>query len=185
MRRRAVLRAVGVGIAVPLAGCLGGQDAEPTGGDGGSTDADSATGDGQGPADDADGDEVPEAANEFGYETLTVDGVDVPLVPLEDAIDWYMDDAAVFADARHEFQYEREHIAGAVFSPAPDGQSSDDPLADLSTETRIVTYCGCPHTLSTQRGASLIRDGYVHTYALADGFQPWREAGYPVAEESV
>lgn len=126
-----------------------------------------------------------DAANEFDYETTTTDDVAVPLVPLADAIEWYRDDDAVFADARDRTAYEAARIASAVFSPAPDGQEGDDPLEGLSTESRIVTYCGCPHHLSTLRGASLIRDGYAHTYAIDEGFVAWRDAGYPVEGSDV
>lgn len=131
------------------------------------------------------GDTNTDAANEFDYETTTTDDVAVPLVPLADVIEWYRNEDAVFADARDRTAYEAARIAGAVFSPAPDGQDGDDPLAGLSTETRIVTYCGCPHHLSTLRGASLIRDGFVHTYAIDEGFVAWRDAGYPVEGSDV
>lgn len=131
------------------------------------------------------GDEDPEAANEFGYETTTTDGVDVPLVPVADAVEWYRDDAAAFADARSRTAYEKAHVAEAVLSPAPDGQESNDPVTELPSDARVVTYCGCPHHLSTLRGASLIRDGYVHTYAIDEGFRAWVEAGYPIDGEAA
>lgn len=127
----------------------------------------------------------PEAANEFDYYTNPTEGIDVPLVPVADAIDWYRDDAAVFVDARGEMSFERSRIAGAVFSPAPDGQESEDPIEGMSTDQRLVTYCGCPHHLSTLRGASLVKDGYVHTYAIMEGFGAWRDAGYPLEGTQV
>lgn len=133
------------------------------------------------------GDEAPEAANEYGYETTTTDdGQEVPLVPIDDAIEWYReDDATVFADARSPTAYQRAHIAGSVLSPAPDGRAENDPLVDRSTDTRIVTYCGCPHHLSAMRGATLIENGYVHTYAIDEGFGAWVDRGYPLEGEAV
>lgn len=127
----------------------------------------------------------PTAANEFGYPTTTTDGVAVPLVPLADAIEWYRADAGLFADARGRTAFDRARIAGAVHSPAPDGRSTDDPVASQATDTRIVTYCGCPHHLSTLRGAVLIRSGYAHTYAIDEGFFAWVDAGYPVEGDDV
>jgi len=121
-----------------------------------------------------------EPANEFGYETTETAGVEVPLVPIEDALGWHGDDAALFADARGSEAYESAHIAGAVHSPAPDGASGTDPVEQRETDTRVVTYCGCPHHLSTQRGASLIGAGYADTYAIDEGFGPWRQNGYPM-----
>jgi rhodanese-related sulfurtransferase len=133
------------------------------------------------------GGDDPEAANEYGYETTTTDdGVAVPLVPIDDAIEWYREaDDTVFADARSPTAYERAHIADAVLSPAPDGREPEDPLADRPTETRIVTYCGCPHHLSAMRGGTLIENGYVHTYAIDEGFGAWIDRGYPLAGQAV
>lgn len=127
----------------------------------------------------------PEAANEFDYHTHPKDEVDVPLVPVNDAHEWYENGEAAFVDARSEVAYERARIAGALHSPAPDGQENGDPVAELDTDRRIVTYCGCPHHLSALRGASLIREGYVHTYAIMEGFDGWRRNDYPLEGSSV
>lgn len=127
----------------------------------------------------------PAPANEFDYPTLTVDDVEVPLAPVDDAYAWYADDAGVFVDARSRTAYGHARIEGAVLSPAPDGRRANDPIEDLSRETRLVTYCGCPHHLSTLRGSVLIQDGYVHTYAIDEGFQGWIDAGYPLAGSAV
>lgn len=155
MRRRTYLGLVGSVPALGIAGCLGS-------GDGG--------GDNQ-------------AANEFGYPTEETDGVEVPLVPIEDAYEWHQD-GILFADARSEAAYRKSHVAGAVFSPAPDGQP-DDPVEAKPDSTRVVTYCGCPHHLSTMRAASLIEDGYANTYALDEGFRPWQQGDYPVEGEEA
>lgn len=125
-----------------------------------------------------------QAANEFGYPTETTDGVAVPLVPIEDAYEWHQE-GVLFADARSMAAYEKAHVAGAVLSPAPDGQRPDDPVEEKPTSTRVVTYCGCPHHLSTMRAASLIESGYAHTYALDEGFNPWLQGDYPVEGEQV
>ena len=126
-----------------------------------------------------------EPANEFGYDTIPNDGVEVPLVPNEDAVEWFDDSDTVFVDARDETAFENARIEGALLSPAPAGQPEDDPVAELDTDTRIVTYCVCPHHLATLRGATLIREGYVHTYALDEGFAPWQDEGHPVEGEDA
>lgn len=126
-----------------------------------------------------------EPANEFGYSTIMVDGISVPLAPIDDVIEWHRDKVGVFVDTRGEKGYETARIAGAIHSPAPDGHDENDPVIDYSTDIRIVTYCTCPHHLSSQRGASLIRDGYRNTYAIKEGFNPWHESGYPLAGEDV
>ena len=124
------------------------------------------------------------AANEFGYETTVTDGVAVPLAPVDDVYEWYQNDDARFADARGRAQYEELRIADAVFSPAPDG-TENDPVEEWSTDVQIVTYCRCPHHLSTQRAASLIAAGYEHTYAIDEGFGAWISRDYPMAGTAV
>lgn len=130
----------------------------------------------------------PTAANEYNYETTsTRDGPDVPLVPVEDAIDWYTDNdiQTIFVDARDETAYDQARITNAILSPAPDGLPTDDPLQDHATDTRIVTYCVCPHRLAALRAATLITNGYTHTYALDEGLNGWYEAGYPVEGQEI
>jgi rhodanese-related sulfurtransferase len=121
------------------------------------------------------------AANEFGYETLRTSKVNVPLVPASDAVEWYDDTDVVFVDARSKTAFENARIAGAIHSPAPEGREGSDPVETLDKDTRIVTYCGCPHHLSTLRGADLISDGYEHTYALDEGFFTWQKREHPLA----
>ncbi len=112
-------------------------------------------------------------------EYVSVNGVDVPLVGVDTAIDWHGDEAALFLDARPN-GYEEMRIEGAEHSPYPDGFPEDDPTDGLSTDTRIVTYCVCPHAQSSRRAASLIEDGFTDVYALDEGLEGWWEAGYPV-----
>jgi rhodanese-related sulfurtransferase len=169
MLRRRCLQLAGVGVGLGSTGCLGG---------GGGNGDETAGWDGQG--------EPTTPANEFDYETTVTDDVAVPLVPIADAIQWFEDDEAVFADARSQAAFERAHVTDAVLSPAPDGQDGPDPIeAQQTTDTRIVTYCGCPHHLSSMRAASLVRGGYAHTYALDEGFQAWYDRGHPVEGSAV
>jgi rhodanese-related sulfurtransferase len=152
MRRRTLLASSALAITA-TAGCFGGDE-------GGST---------------------PDSTGNASYETTTVEGEEVPLAPIGDTYEWYENDEGTFADARGEGQYERAHIEGAVWSPAEDGQETDDPLADLSTDERIVCYCGCPHHLSALRASSLVADGYENVYVIDEGFGEWMEREYPVA----
>lgn len=122
--------------------------------------------------------------NEYEYETTTTDGTDVPLAPVDDVYQWYENNEARFADARGRDQYEATRITGALFSPAPDG-TEDDPVEELSTDTRIITYCRCPHHLSSMRAAALIDAGYENTYAIDEGLSGWINQGYPIEGSNV
>lgn len=116
------------------------------------------------------------------FETTTVEGVDVPLAPIDATHHWYRGRAARFVDARGQAQYDRSHITGAVLSPAPDG-TGDDPVEAWPTDDRIVCYCGCPHHLSSLRAASLIENGYGQVYVIDEGFWEWQDRGYPISGE--
>ncbi len=111
------------------------------------------------------------------FGTVTTDGVDVPLVPVDVAYHWYQRQEARFADARGEGQYEESHVVGAVLSSA--GGVENDPALAWPRDSRIVTYCGCPHHLSSIRAAAFISNGYEEVYAIDEGFFEWRDLGYP------
>lgn len=131
-------------------------------------------------------DTVPEKRNidPSSYDTLTreVDGqtVEVPLIPIEDAYYWYARGEARFVDARSETGYDVSHIFGSVLSPAPDGRRID-PTADWNKSDRVVTYCHCPHHLSSLRAATMLANGYEKVYAIDEGFQAWLDRNYPLA----
>lgn len=115
------------------------------------------------------------------FEALSVKGTSVPLVPNDIAYDWYTENKARFADARGKTAYSYAHIKGAVWSPAPTGQPRNDPVEAWSKSTKIVTYCACPHHLSSLRAANLIKQGYENVYALDKGVIPWIKHNRPVA----
>jgi rhodanese-related sulfurtransferase len=199
MKRR-TFAAAASGTLAGLAGCLdqlgGGasttvDDTTPP------TDAsDDATGtgspDGDGLASDVDG--YPENVAEkpadrevdtSGLDTTTTRGVEVPLLPVQDAYVWWAYRRARFADARGRAQWENSRIVGAVSSPAdPDLRSDDDPTQEWGQSDRIVCYCGCPHHLSSIRASQLIDAGYENVYVIDEGFFEWRDRDYPVTSSS-
>ncbi|WP_336001308.1 rhodanese-like domain-containing protein [Halorientalis halophila] len=121
------------------------------------------------------------ATSEEGYETISKGGTEVPLVPIDTAYDWFEGESVTFADARSRTAYNSSHVEGAVLSPAPDGQPNNDPLAETPADRRIVTYCACPHSLSSSRAATLIQNDYEAVYALDEGFREWVDQEYPTA----
>ncbi|WP_252701214.1 rhodanese-like domain-containing protein [Natronosalvus vescus] len=154
MQRRSLLASVGAASLGSLAGCLG----------------------------DITGDDEGETVD--GYDAQEHEGQTVPLVPLEEAHDWFDDGDTRFVDTRGPGQYESDHIEGAVLSSAPDGVE-DDPTEAWDHDTRIVTYCDCPHTLAVWRGSALMSEGFEDVYALDDGFPAWQDAGYPTVGEET
>jgi rhodanese-related sulfurtransferase len=113
------------------------------------------------------------------FETKPTKGVSVPLVPIDIAYDWYTQDKARFVDARSKSAYEYVHVKGAVLSTA-NGQPIGDPIAQWPKSKKIVTYCACPHHLSSLRASTLIKNGYENVYALDEGLRAWVKREYPM-----
>lgn len=177
MNRRRYLAAAGAGLA-GFAGCLGGPGENDSSADPGDDDPN----DGYPPA--FESTPTQRTVTPASFSTATVDGVDVPLAPIDVTHYWYKTGNARFVDARGPEQYDRSHIYGAVLSPAPDGGTTD-PVTDWPKEDRIVCYCGCPHHLSAQRAASLLNNGYERVFVIDEGFWEWKERGYPMAGSNV
>ncbi len=123
---------------------------------------------------------------EEDFETGQYDGREVPLAPLETVYEWFEADDARFVDTRGPGQYETAHIEGAVSSPPTDDATlENDPVSEWGTDTRIVTYCDCPHSLAVMRASQYKEAGYDRVYALDDGFPAWKDAEYPVVEDET
>lgn len=200
MKRRRVLASLGGAVGLGLAGCLGSSNSGSTtetstgagagAGAGGQTATESGTqestvADGY-PPQSAIGEKPSQpAVDPSTFDTVTSRGTEVPLVPIDVAYDWYRRREARFADARGSYSYDAAHVLGAVLSPAPNGQDRSDPITAWPKSDRIVTYCGCPHHLSSMRAGTLINAGYENVYALDEGFSEWFQREYPMAGEKV
>ena len=162
-RRQLMVTACGV-ATVGIAGCLG-DDQDLRGAD-------------YDPPDDGERG----GTNDNGYATYVVGDQAVPLAPTDQVSEWYEhDEDLVVVDTRSRDEYDSLHIEGAVWSPHPDGRETNDPLADVDTDTLIVTYCVCPHAMAGSRAASLMDDGYTEVYALDEGLQEWVDRGLPTS----
>ena len=208
MKRRTAVRAVGLGILGGLAGCLGssgdgsGTRTEtetatetPTQGSPfehpGTLDATFAT-NGDYPSDDDPADGRPPGFGDqpsapdvepSSFETLEVNGETVRLAPVDVVAAWYRRREARFVDARGLDQYTRAHVYGGVWSPAM-RDSAGGRVDAWPADDRVVTYCGCPHHLSSIRAAGLQKGGHTEVYALSEGFRRpggWSGSDYPMA----
>lgn len=174
LRRRTVL-ATGASTLAGLAGCLGGgSDSLPR---------DDDPDDGR-PPPEAVEEPPPTDADPTGFETIERDGESVRLAPADVVYAWYANRDARVVDARGTTQYEKSHVYGAVSSPAAmlEGAGAPDPVTDWPSDARIVTYCGCPHHISSRRAATLQTAGYRNVFVLDEGFWAgWHDRGYPTA----
>lgn len=84
----------------------------------------------------------------------------------------------VIADARPPSDYLFGHISGAVSVPFYEAELAADQLPE---DLWILTYCGCPHAISTQAAESLIAAGRTQVGVIDEGYYYWVEQGYPVS----
>lgn len=197
VRRRRVLTALGGGIVAGFAGCsvLNRSPDNATNSSAetapfehpGTIDETFAT-NGEYPPDDDPADGYPPAfsnppteagGDESSFETLTVNGETVKLAPIDVVKTWYDHAEARFVDARGLTQYKRSHVYGSVLSTAQQ-KSTGGGINGWLTDDRVVTYCGCPHHLSSVRAAGLKKAGFSRVYAIDEGFGAWTERGYPM-----
>lgn len=122
-------------------------------------------------------------ADTDSFETLDVNGESVSLAPIDVVEQWYRRGDARFVDARGLEQYEQAHVYGAVLSPAQ-RDSAGGGIDQWPTDDRVVTYCRCPHHLSSIRAAGLQKAGFEEVYAIDEGFGVWAERSYPMAGTS-
>jgi len=85
----------------------------------------------------------------------------------------------IILDARSKAAWRQTHIPGAI--SVPYYEEPDKFIKDIPNDsTWIVSYCACPHAVSTQVVNTLRRFGYKHTAILDEGILIWAQHGYPV-----
>ena len=82
----------------------------------------------------------------------------------------------VVLDARPGSDYLLGHISGSVSVPF---YRMTDALKLLPQDRWIVTYCGCPHTLSGEATDSLLAAGFTQVAVLDEGYYTWLGNGHP------
>lgn len=102
-------------------------------------------------------------------------------ISLHDARQYFDDQSALFADARHAADFAAGHIAGALnLSLADQDRWLPDLLASTPPTTVIITYCdGERCHLATQLAEFLFFNGFDQVYYLRNGWTRWRESGFP------
>lgn len=121
--------------------------------------------------------------DESDFETIGANGEAVSLVPIDVAEKWFYRSEARFVDSRGLPQYEHAHIYGSVLSTAQK-ESDGGGIDGWSTDDRVVTYCGCPHHLSSFRAAGLQKAGFSNVYAIDEGFGEWADRADPMSGTS-
>ncbi|WP_430504398.1 rhodanese-like domain-containing protein [Haloparvum sp. PAK95] len=121
--------------------------------------------------------------DESEFDTVGANGEAITLVPIDVAEKWFYRSEARFVDARGVPQYEHAHVYGSVLSTAQ-RESDGGGIDGWDKSDRVVTYCGCPHHLSSLRAAGLKKAGFENVYAIDEGFGEWSARGNPMSGTS-
>lgn len=85
-------------------------------------------------------------------------------------------------DVRAEASYAESHILNSLSMPYGKVEPEDvAALAQITPDTPIVTYCGCPHALAGFAADQLTEWGYRNVRVLYEGYWYWRDSQYPIA----
>lgn len=84
----------------------------------------------------------------------------------------------IVLDARPYSDYVDGHITGSVAIPFFELELVID---ELPEDVWIVSYCGCPHTVSGLAFDALDAAGFSNIAVLDEGYYVWEELGYPIS----
>ena len=108
------------------------------------------------------------------------DPAEVPKISVADAKKEVDAGTAVIVDSRAEAAYKMEHITGSISVPQA---SPKEKYEILPKDKKIIVYCHCNgEGTSVSLAYHINQAGFADTYALIDGFQGWKNAGYPMTK---
>jgi rhodanese-related sulfurtransferase len=107
-------------------------------------------------------------------------------ISIDEAIDRFKQQSAVFADARPLETFLQGHIEGAIHLDPSEFDTWSEPLIERTPlETNIITYCEGEHcSLSAELAEKLTWLGYEHVFYLKDGWGQWKRLRLPVGQGS-
>ncbi len=86
---------------------------------------------------------------------------------------------AIFIDARHEFDYKRGHIKGAVNVPL-NSFNAEHIIATIPRDRVVIAYCdGIECNSSIELAGRLYDAGYSNVKIFFSGWQDWTSNKYP------
>lgn len=109
----------------------------------------------------------------------------LPIIDVAAARNLFESGAALFIDARHEFDFKLGHIKGAVNLPLKDFEARKSTLAFFPKNKTIVTYCdGAECNSSIALAAKLFAEGFMDVRIFFGGWNEWNAHQLPT-EKSV
>lgn len=108
------------------------------------------------------------------------DGNDVPKISVADAKKEVDAGTGVIVDSRSEVVYKMEHITGSINIPQG---SPKEKYASVPKDKKVIIYCACNgEGTSISLAYHMNQAGVPETYAMVEGFQGWKLAGYPMTK---
>jgi rhodanese-related sulfurtransferase len=108
----------------------------------------------------------------------------IPEISIREAFDLYLKKKVVFVDARDPLSFAEGHIADAINIYPDDAVFYASSLkTKLSADTLVITYCDGPQCpLSKETAHTLLQQGIPAVKVFVNGWQLWRDAGYPITK---
>jgi rhodanese-related sulfurtransferase len=103
------------------------------------------------------------------------------LIAFEEAEVLFLDQGAIFIDARPVEAFRMGHIEGARNLPWEDFELRfSEVMSDLPLDSIIITYCdGASCNLSKELASALLAKGYDRVRVLLDGWRLWQQFNLP------
>jgi len=105
-------------------------------------------------------------------------------ITLDEASAAFMDESALFIDARERDLYDIGHIPGAINVPWEEIQYENSMIAELVPPGfELITYCdGSDCDASVLLAGVLVEKGFENVRVFFGGWVEWEDAAYPVEE---
>jgi rhodanese-related sulfurtransferase len=102
------------------------------------------------------------------------------MVTREQARAYFESGAAVFIDARHEFDYKLGHIRGSINIPLNTYETAKVGLDTIPKSRLLVAYCdGAECNSSIELSVKLMKDGYTNIKMFFGGWREWSASNLP------
>lgn len=108
------------------------------------------------------------------------DANEVPKISVADAKKEVDAGTAVIVDSRSDVVYKMEHITGSINVPQGSPKEKYDAVPKGK---KAIVYCSCNgEGTSINLAYQMNQAGVQDTYAMVEGFQGWKSAGYPMTK---
>lgn len=112
--------------------------------------------------------------------TDELDFTNIKLIDLENAFKLY-NKGIKFVDVRDQWDYSDGHVLGSINLPEVEFSPQHESLSELSKDESLILYCSSDDCgLSKKVAVELLKLGYKSLFVFEDGWETWRDAGYPI-----